>query len=95
MRTDIDIIIDLMKEYTITKVNSEIGEQEEVDTTSTSTPSSPSVGSSSTSSGGGSVAYPAVTKWETGLNRGPANQIKLTKWRDIVSPVRGKANTLL
>ena len=43
-------------------------------------------------SGGG---YPTVTKWETGLTRGPANQIGLTKWRDTVKLNRGKANTLL
>lgn len=48
------------------------------------------------SSGGGKKPpYPTVTKWETGLTRGPANQIGLTKWSDIVKLNRGKANTLL
>lgn len=46
--------------------------------------------------GGGAAKYPTVTKWETGLARtGPANQIGLTKWKDIVKINRGKANTLL
>lgn len=39
--------------------------------------------------------YPTVTKWETGIARGPANQIGNTKWRDSHKIVRGKANTLL
>jgi hypothetical protein len=49
------------------------------------------------STGGGSAKppYPTVTKWETGLTRGPANQIALSKWSDIVKLTRGKANTLL
>lgn len=46
-------------------------------------------------SGGGGSKYPTVTKWETGLTRGPANQIGNTKWSDIVKLTRGKANTLL
>lgn len=45
--------------------------------------------------GGGKPAYPTVTKWESGVTRGPANQIGLTKWADIVKINRGKANTLL
>lgn len=45
--------------------------------------------------GGGKPIYPTVTKWESGATRGPANQIGLTKWRDIVKVTRGKANTLL
>ena len=45
--------------------------------------------------GGGKPGYPTVTKWESGATRGPANQIGLTKWADIVKINRGKANTLL
>ena len=45
--------------------------------------------------GGDKPEYPTVTKWETGITRGPANQIGLTKWADIVKINRGKANTLL
>jgi len=44
-----------------------------------STPSAPS-------------AYPTVTKWETGLTRGKANQIGNTKWESGIT--RGKANPL-
>jgi len=47
------------------------------------------------SEGGGGAKYPTVTKWETGVVRGPANQIGLTKWKDVVKLNRGKANTLL
>lgn len=36
------------------------------------------------------------TKWESGVTRGPGNQIGLTKWSDIVGSTlkRGKGNTL-
>lgn len=45
---------------------------------------------------GGGTGYPTVTKWETGLTRGMANQIddKVT-WRSLYKITRGKANTLL
>lgn len=48
------------------------------------------------STGGGDGAYPAVTKWETGLTRGVANTIddKVT-WASLYNTTRGKANTLL
>jgi hypothetical protein len=78
---EIDKIIKLMKDYTTKKDgNGELDEQD-------ATPAG----------GGGSEAavYPTVTKWESGATRGPANQIGLTKWRDIVKVTRGKANTLL
>jgi len=78
-KTDLDRLISLMAEYTYNE--DELGEQE---------------AAASTSSGSGAKpAYPTVTKWETGLTRGPANQIGLTKWSDIVKLTRGKANTLL
>jgi hypothetical protein len=40
--------------------------------------------------------YPEVGKWESGVTRGPANQIGLTKWSDVVGSVlkRSKANQL-
>lgn len=72
-----------MKEYTYNSNESELGEQD----------AAPSGGASS--GGGGGKGYPTVTKWETGLTRGPANQIGNTKWKDIVKINRGKANTLL
>lgn len=52
-------------------------------------------GEGETSSGGDKPEYPTVTKWETGVSRGPANQIGLTKWSDIVKINRGKGNTLI
>jgi hypothetical protein len=79
MKTDVDYIIDLLKEYTFKeRVNSkfEVGEQEDA------------------AAGGGSK-YPAVTKWESGVTRGVANQVGNTKWREINQITRGKANTLL
>ena len=69
----------------------------------------------SSDSGGGTpsppAGYPTVTKWESGVTRGKANQIGNTKWesgltRGKAHPVnnkekwttgikRGKSNTLL
>jgi hypothetical protein len=74
---DIDELISLMKKYTKSKTDGEIGEQEAAASTPTAS------------------KYPTVTKWESGVTRGPANQIGLTKWRDVVKINRGKANTLL
>lgn len=52
------------------------------------------VSTSSGSSGGAS--YPEVGKWESGVSRGPGNQIGNTKWSDTVGSklTRGKANQL-
>ena len=54
----------------------------------------PSTGTSSAQSGG--QGYPEVGKWESGVTRGPSNQIAVTKWGDIVGSVlkRGKSNPL-
>lgn len=48
-----------------------------------------------TTSSGPPPAYPTITKWETGIKRGSANQIGNTKWKDSYTITRGKANTLL
>ena len=48
-----------------------------------------------TTSSGPPPAYPTVTKWETGIKRGSANQVGNTKWKDSYPITRGKANTLL
>jgi hypothetical protein len=48
-----------------------------------------------TTSSGPPPPYPAVTKWETGIKRGSANQVGNTKWKDSYTITRGKANTLL
>lgn len=72
-------------------------EMKEQDATETA-PSSPEATSTDTEtpsadSGG---TYPSVTKWESGVTRGPANQISVTKWSDIVGNTikRGKSNPL-
>lgn len=51
---------------------------------------------SSTSSGDSSDGYPEVGHWESGITRGPANQLGNTKWSDTVGSkiTRGKANQL-
>lgn len=71
-------------------VNQEIDEQSEAEPVS----STPTAGTSSTQSGG--QGYPSVGKWESGVTRGAANQIGVTKWSDIVGSTlkRGKANQL-
>jgi hypothetical protein len=80
---EIDEIINLMKRYTPKKdFDGEIEEQD-------------AAPAASGGGGGEAAEYPTVTKWESGATRGPANQIGLTKWRDIVKVTRGKANTLL
>ena len=62
---------------------------------STSTDSTATTSSSTTSTSGTTASYPNVTKWESGVTRGPANQIAVTKWEDVVSmKTRGKANPL-
>ena len=67
--------------------NQEIEEQDAAD-------AEPSTGTSSTQSGG--EGYPEVGKWESGVERGPANQIGVTKWSDVVGSKlqRGKANPI-
>ena len=82
MNFDIDNLISLMKSSN--SVDSELGEQDAA-----------AGGGTSTGGGGAKPPYPTVTKWETGLTRGPANQVTLSKWADIVKMNRGKANTLL
>jgi hypothetical protein len=76
---EIDTIISLMKKYTNKNPDGELDEQDAAAGGAT----------------GGGTKYPTVTKWESGVTRGPANQIGLTKWRDIVKVTRGKGNTLL
>lgn len=50
-----------------------------------------------TSSSGDKQGYPEVGIWSTNIERGPANQIGVTKWSDIVGSLltRGKANKLV
>lgn len=57
-------------------------------------PSGPETGTSGKQSGG--QGYPQVGKWDGGVTRGPANQIGVTKWADVVGAklTRGKGNQL-
>ena len=41
--------------------------------------------------GEGTTSYP---KWETGIQRGTANPVGVTKWSDVVQITRGKANPI-
>ena len=83
MKNDIDSIISLMKSFTPSSDKEEMGEQD-------AAPAAAGGG------GGGKAAYPTVTKWESGVTRGTANQIGVTKWSDIVGSTlkRGKSNPL-
>ncbi len=57
-------------------------------------PSEPETGTSGKQAGG--QGYPDVGKWESGVTRGPANQVGVTKWADVVGAklTRSKANQL-
>lgn len=76
------------------KIISELNKEEEVSEQEAPVSAEPTAGTSSTQSGG--AGYPEVGKWETGINRGPANQLGVTKWSDVVGAnlKRGKANPL-
>jgi hypothetical protein len=54
----------------------------------------PEKGTSDKQSGG--QGYPSVGKWESGVTRGPGNQVGVTKWSDVVGSklTRGKSNPL-
>jgi len=60
------------------------------------TPSGDTTATGASSKQTGGSGYPAVGKWESGLQRGAANQIAVTKWADVVGSKinRGKANQL-
>jgi len=66
----------------------EMGEQEEP------VNPQPEAGTSDKQTGGS--GYPEVGKWESGVTRGPANQVGVTKWSDVVGAnlKRSKANQL-
>ena len=83
METNIDDIISIMNKVIDIDGYSDLIEQDDG-------------GAASAGDTGEKPLYPTVTKWETGITRGPANQIAANvKWADIVKINRGKANTLL
>ena len=66
----------------------------EQDTSSDPTAAQPTAGTSANQGGG--QGYPEVGKWESGVERGPGNQVSITKWSDVVGSklTRGHANPL-
>jgi len=82
METNIDDIINIMNKVIDIDGYSDLIEQDDA-------------GGAPSGDGGEKPLYPTITKWESGVTRGPANQIGLVKWADIVKINRGKANTLL
>jgi hypothetical protein len=80
--SNIDNIISLLNHFSNSEESSELGEQDDA------------AAAAPAAASGGGEGYPPPTKWESGVTRGPANQIGLTKWADIVKINRGKANTL-
>jgi hypothetical protein len=81
MRTDIDYIISLMKEYT-PKSEGELDEQDAAPADS---------GASAPSTGGGG-SNSRGRKWETGLTRGSANMLGLKGEKWGTGLARGHAN---
>jgi len=83
MRTDVDYIISLMKEFTTPKNQDELGEQEDA----------AAAAPAASTGGGGGAGYPTVTKWSSGRKFGPTYNPDQKVWSSGLT--RGKANTLL
>lgn len=82
-------------ENQLKRILSKIQTSSEIEEQDATTPNpTPSAGTSSAQSGG--EGYPEVGKWESGVTRGPANQVGVTKWSEVVGTnlKRGKANPL-
>ena len=79
---NIDFLISLMNDISNSSIKDEVEEQD-------------GGGETSTDASAVKPDYPTVTKWESGVTRGAANQIGNTKWSDSYKITRGKANTLL
>ena len=84
----------LINERQLKVILSQEVSEEEMEEQTDPAAAQPEKGTSSTQSGG--QGYPEVGKWESGVTRGPSNQIGVTKWADIVGSVlkRGKSNPL-
>lgn len=83
-----------ISEKQLEKIIKEITENQDVTEQEGTPQAEPTPGTSTTQSGG--QGYPQVGKWESGVTRGPSNQIGVTKWSDIVGSnlKRGKSNPL-
>jgi hypothetical protein len=84
MRTDIDYIISLMKEYT-PKIGGELDEED-------AAPADSGASAPSTGGGGGGNTNARGRLWGTGLNRGPANMLGLKGEKWGTGLARGHAN---
>lgn len=94
----------LISERQLSNILKSHGKKKEIDEVETTTPevtAEPSISTAGTTSTGTTTktapeGYPEVGHWESGLTRGPANQIDNTKWSDTVGATltRGKANQL-
>ena len=85
----------LLSEKQVELIKTQSVESQEISEQDSETPSpEPAAGTSANQSGG--TGYPEVGKWESGVTRGPANQIGVTKWADVVGAnlKRGKSNPL-
>lgn len=83
---NIERILELMETKSSKKKIKKKSEEEEIEMKEE--------GESAPASGSGpSAGYPTVTKWDTGLTRGPGNPIGNEKRPDKVN--RGKANRLI
>jgi hypothetical protein len=83
----------LINEKQLKLILSKHGKEEEISEQGDTAAAAPSAG---TSTSGGGAGYPQVGKWESGVTRGPGNQVGVTKWSDIVGSVlkRSKGNPL-
>jgi hypothetical protein len=74
-------------------VNERLTVQEQ-DASSDPPAAQPTAGTSTNQSGG--QGYPEVGKWESGIERGPGNQVSVSKWSDVVGSklTRGHGNPL-
>lgn len=71
MILDIDYLIEILRKYTGSETKEEIDEQETTEPAPSAAPAS---------GGGTKPSGKSPKKWESGLNRGKANQIGITKW---------------
>ena len=79
---NLDLLISLMDNIANSSTKDEFSEQD-------------ATGDTSADASATKPDYPTVTKWESGVSRGAANQIGNTKWSDSYKITRGKANTLI
>ena len=84
----------LITERQLKKIFSDV--ETEFDEQTDTEPVSPEPEPGTSDDQSGADGYPEVGKWESGVTRGPANQIGVTKWSEVVGSTlkRDKANQL-